>query len=88
LIRINLGNLKSINLRLIRNLNFTKTTSKNIFKIGNRKKNGNCPRKNTRKMSKNKIEELKKQYQSPPTTDYIDDFFFVFKNLDFIMVDY
>jgi len=39
-------------------------------------------------MSKSRIEELKKQYQSPPTTDYIDDFFFVLKNLDFIMVDY
>jgi|GEM_PF-2465911 len=39
-------------------------------------------------MSKSRIEELKKQYQSPPTTDCIDDFFFVFKNLDFIMIDY
>lgn len=58
------------------------------FKNWQLEKESELSKNNTKRMSKSEIEELKKQYQSIPTIDYIDNFFFVIKDIDYIIVDY
>lgn len=45
-------------------------------------------RKNTKNLTKEEIAELQKDYANPPTVEYLDNFFFLTKNFDFVIVDY
>jgi len=45
-------------------------------------------RKNTKNLTKKEIAELQKDYANPPTVEYVDNFFFLTKNFDFVIVDY
>lgn len=65
-----------------------KTEVKNYYRNWSMDKEWDLSRKNTRRMSKKEIIELKKQYECPPNEDYIDNYLFVVSNLDFIMTDY
>lgn len=65
-----------------------KTEVKNYYRNWSMDKEWDLSRKNTRRMSKKEIIELKKQYECPPNEGYIDNYLFVVSNLDFIMTDY
>jgi|JI9StandDraft_1071089.scaffolds.fasta_scaffold129764_2 hypothetical protein len=45
-------------------------------------------RKNTKNLTKREIAELHKEYINAPKSEFIDNFLFVTKNLDFVIVDY
>ncbi|PQA92465.1 hypothetical protein B0A69_15655 [Chryseobacterium shigense] len=45
-------------------------------------------KENTKGMSKKEITALKKEYDQPPTEDYINGYFFATGNPDFVIVDY
>ena len=39
-------------------------------------------------MTKEEVIELKKQYENPPKIEMIENFLFLTKNIDFVIVDY
>ena len=45
-------------------------------------------RKNTKDLTKKEIIELKKEYENPPKIEMIENFLFLTKNTDFIIIDY
>ena len=45
-------------------------------------------RNNTKDLTKEEVIELKKQYENPPKIEMIDNFIFLTKNIDFVIVDY
>lgn len=65
-----------------------KADVKDYLENWNDSKKWDLSRDNTRGMSKKEIAQLKKEYETPPNEEYIDNFFFVIKNLDDIVVDY
>ncbi|MGU3375284.1 hypothetical protein [Chryseobacterium sp. M5A1_1a] len=64
------------------------TEVKNHLESWNIDKKFDLSRKNTRGMSKKEIAQLKKDYEFPPSEEYIDNFLFVSINPDFVIVDY
>jgi len=65
-----------------------KNDIKEYLEIRKVEKDWELSKENTKNMSKKEIEKLKKEYTAPPSTDYIDNFFFVTKNIDYVIIDY
>ncbi|WP_185247134.1 MULTISPECIES: hypothetical protein [Chryseobacterium] len=65
-----------------------KTEVQNYYKDWSISKEWDLSRKNTRGMSKQEIDKLKKDYECPPDENYIDNFLFVISNPDFVITDY
>ena len=43
---------------------------------------------NTKHLSKKEIQELKREYANPPKNELVENFIFLTKNIDFVIVDY
>lgn len=68
---------------------FYKQDIEEYFKNLEEEKEREFSKENTKDMTKQEIRELKKQYRSfPNNLKEIDNFFFVTKNIDYIIVDY
>lgn len=65
-----------------------KNDIKEYLEIRKVEKNWELSKDNTKNMSKKEIEKLKKEYSAPPNTDYINNFFFVTKDIDYVIIDY
>ncbi len=65
-----------------------KTELKEYFKNWENDKKTELSRNNTKRMSKKEIAALHKEYEQPPSEDYIARYFFITKKLDYIIVDY
>ncbi|SIS83341.1 hypothetical protein SAMN05421786_102432 [Chryseobacterium ureilyticum] len=65
-----------------------KADVKKYLEDWNDSKKSDLSRENTRGMSKKEIAQLKKEYETPPNEEYIENFLFVIENLDDIIVDY
>ncbi|WP_223606490.1 hypothetical protein [Chryseobacterium sp. OSA05B] len=61
---------------------------KNYIQDWEESKKSELSKENTRRMSKKEIAALKKEYEQPPTEDYINGYFFAVDNPDFVIVDY
>ncbi|KFF22902.1 hypothetical protein [Chryseobacterium sp. JM1] len=61
---------------------------KNYIKDWEESKKSELSKENTKGMSKKEITALKKEYEQPPTEDYINGYFFTVDNPDFVIVDY
>ena len=61
---------------------------KEYFKNWENDKKIELSRNNTKDLTKEEVIELKKQYENPPKIEMIENFLFLTKNIDFVIVDY
>ncbi|MCM2555947.1 hypothetical protein NAL32_16295 [Chryseobacterium sp. Ch-15] len=71
-----------------KNTNQYKTEVREYFENWKDDKKIELSRSNTKDLTKHEILELKKQYKDPPKIEMIDNFLFLTKNIDFVIVEY
>lgn len=74
-------------------LAYRKTTQykidvKEIFENWKESKKIELSRENTKKLTKKEISELKKEYSNKPKIEMVENFLFLTKNIDFVIVKY
>ena len=65
-----------------------KAEIKEYYKNWNGDKKIELSRKNTKGLTKKEISELKKDFENPPKIELAENFIFLTKNIDFIIIDY
>lgn len=65
-----------------------KTELKNYLNSWEEMKKSELSQENTKGMSQEEITELEKEYEHAPNEEYIDNFLFLTRNTDFVIIDY
>jgi len=61
---------------------------KNYYENWKDDKKMELSKKNTKHLTKNEILQLKKEYENPPSLEMVENFLFLTKNIDFVIVEY